>query len=346
MSIHLLAQNYLASDSSDFNEIVNFTKQNQIEKSDLDEVIQQICIADFDFDTFELIKYLVSIGGQIPTNIIMDFLQREKIDENIVEYLIVNNHYDSSKIQDILELMLKNNLDSVLETLVESMLNKSILPNLDLEMTIVQITIIRETLWSRINSLDRLSRTTEMDQWIQNLEDYLVKLKQKVPAKPYGQLPTHYHHFAIVGNPGSGKSSFVIRNTTGEFGSISKKTHFIVNLESNYAHHVIYITEINNPENLKSYRGRFNAIIIMCDTARDFDIWYSQARELISDKFIKMFITKFDLPKNNSAKIIKSMTQKYPQIGKYSISAKSCYNFDKPFLYVLKDLYADDLVLP
>ncbi|GJR55950.1 GTP-binding nuclear protein Ran-3 [Tanacetum coccineum] len=133
----------------------------------------------------------------------------------------------------------------------------------------------------------------------------------------------------IVGDEGTGNTTFVKRHLTGEF---EKKSEILKTTP------LARVSDTCNE--LASVNGQ--CAIIMFDVAsraryKNVPTWYNYIRRIYEDIPIVLCGNKVDM-KNRQVKAKQVRFHRNKNLGYYEISAKSNYNFEKPFLYLARKL--------
>lgn len=172
----------------------------------------------------------------------------------------------------------------------------------------------------------------------------------------------------LIGDGGVGKTTFIKRHLTGEF----EKRYIILGPEfnslvfhTNYGPMRLSTLDIAGQEKFGGLRDGYyvdaEGAIFMFDvtseqTYKNIGEWIADFKRVVDIKSVPMVIcgNKVDLPGSQrvvkhhqiSANLINLKKKLEKDIHYYDISAKSNYNFEKPFLYILRQLTKhDDLVL-
>lgn len=157
----------------------------------------------------------------------------------------------------------------------------------------------------------------------------------------------------LVGDGGVGKTTFVDRHRTGNFTK-----EYIATMGVEVTPLVFYTTKGPIQINVWDCAGReefgglrdgyyiaADAAIIMFDvtgpsTYKSVPSWYKSVKERIEDKPIVLCGNKVDC-KDRKVKPSHITFHKKKNLYYYDISAKSNYNFEKPFIYLLRKLMND-----
>ena len=155
----------------------------------------------------------------------------------------------------------------------------------------------------------------------------------------------------LVGDGGAGKTTFLKRHRTGEFekkylATIGVEVH-LLSFMTNYGPISFSVWDTAGQEKFgglrDGYYWRSDAAIIMFDLTNDdsvqknFEKWQTSLKRIISNVPIVGCGNKFDLL-NESSLSANISTAKYYCDDLYLISAKTNYNYDKPFLSLARKL--------
>ena len=140
---------------------------------------------------------------------------------------------------------------------------------------------------------------------------------------------------AFIGAPKVGKTAFISRHKTGEFITEHAETKLTqtTNLKFYTNKGKINITAYENCKNLEE----MDAYILLIDT-EDIDsiLYLVNIINIIPKKPMVLCFSKCDLKKQEfNIQLLK----KFIKCRYYFISAKSCYNFEKPFTIIFEQLY-------
>lgn len=153
----------------------------------------------------------------------------------------------------------------------------------------------------------------------------------------------------IVGDRGVGKSTFINRHKTGMFTRAHVPTNAIVDTLLSFSTSVgqidIIVKEVLAFQNIP----RCDGCIVMFDTCnritfKNVNIWIRDVVKSNGNIPITVCGNKVDIPARKvRTKSIRS--EQFPARGYtyYDISARSNYNFEKPFLRLLQELVANDV---
>ena len=187
--------------------------------------------------------------------------------------------------------------------------------------------------------------------------DRLENLKQKMPyylVVNIGYLKVemdYYKHYKIVvvGDGGVGKSTFLKRHRTGEFENKYLPTMGVdvipLQLHTNYGLIIFKIWDCAGQEKFGGLReGYYQAAegaIVMFDlgsglTGRNVIPWIHNVRSVVPNIPVIICGNKCDLRARKITGRIEA--QDLPGVKYYEISARSNYNFEKPFLQLAREL--------
>lgn len=158
----------------------------------------------------------------------------------------------------------------------------------------------------------------------------------------------------ILGDGGVGKTTFVKRHLTGEFNKKYEPTHGAevhpMDFETNRGPLRFSCWDTAGQERFGSLRDGYyvnaDCAILMFDvtcrlTYKNIPMWYRDIRRVCPNIPILLVGNKVDV--NNRQVRPKMVTfHRKHSIQYYEVSAKSNYNFEKPFLYLARQLYNDD----
>ncbi|KAI3891229.1 hypothetical protein MKW98_007534 [Papaver atlanticum] len=158
----------------------------------------------------------------------------------------------------------------------------------------------------------------------------------------------------IVGDGGTGKTTFVKRHLTGEFEKNYEPTIGVevhpLDFTSNHGIIRFYCWDIAGQEKSGDLRDGYfihaNCAIIMFDvtahsTYKNVRAWYRDLRRVCGDIPIVLCGNKVDVKKRQvKAKQVTFHRKKNLQY--YEISTKRNYNFERPFQYLARKLTGDD----
>ena len=175
---------------------------------------------------------------------------------------------------------------------------------------------------------------------------------QEVPADVKAQFK-----LVLVGDGGTGKTTFVKRHLSGEF---EKKYEPTINVEvhpldffTSYGKIRFWCWDTAGQEKLGGLRDGYyihgNCAIIMFDvtsrlTHKNVPIWHRDLTRVCQNIPIVLCGNKVDV-RNRQVKAKQVIFHRRKNLQYYEISARSNYQFEKPFLYLLKKLVNEDLKL-
>ncbi|XP_031389331.1 GTP-binding nuclear protein Ran-A1-like [Punica granatum] len=167
-----------------------------------------------------------------------------------------------------------------------------------------------------------------------------------------GQQTVSYPSFklVIVGDGGTGKTTFVKRHLTGEFEKIYEPTIGVevhpLDFNTTYGMIRFYCWDTAGQEKFGGLRDGYyihgQCAIIMFDvTARlsykNVPTWHRDLCRVCENIPIVLCGNKVDV-KNRQVKAKQVTFHRKKNLQYYEISAKSNYNFEKPFLYLARKL--------
>jgi GTP-binding nuclear protein Ran len=143
----------------------------------------------------------------------------------------------------------------------------------------------------------------------------------------------------LCGPSGVGKSSLLSRSITGDFKN-DVHDNVVIRFQTNYGNISLEIIQS------REYISGFDGEIIMFDLSNKMSIGNignvpvtNSPRVLIGNK---SDLSKAKVLRRTIRYLIDGMGSNSPY---YDISAKSLYNYEKPFVYLMRQLVAADLVL-
>ena len=150
----------------------------------------------------------------------------------------------------------------------------------------------------------------------------------------------------ILGDAGVGKTSFISRHTTGEFKALSAELSKL-SFYTNKGKYNLDIWDLEEKKIKEENYSSINACILMFDlteisTYNNIIQQYHNMRKVCGDIPIVMCGNKVDcIGRKVKHEDIFTLHKKF-ELQYYDISAKSTYNFEKPFLYLLRKLTKND----
>jgi GTP-binding nuclear protein Ran len=167
--------------------------------------------------------------------------------------------------------------------------------------------------------------------------------------------PVKTFKLIVLGDGGTGKTAFMTRHRTGEF---QKSYHATGKVEETklkfYTNQGLYEFQIfecggqyKYGENRKDVYQNADGCLIFFDktsriTYKSLPEWFKEFRE-VSQSPVVICGNKCDC-KEIKVKPEEIQFHKKTQCQYYDISAKSNYNFDKPFLYLLRKLTGNEVL--
>jgi GTP-binding nuclear protein Ran len=157
----------------------------------------------------------------------------------------------------------------------------------------------------------------------------------------------------IVGDGGCGKTAFVTRHCTGEFAKKYTATTGVnvnfLTFSTSKGDITVNVWDFAGQEKFTSRELHYQdaqAAIIMFDVTsylsyRNVVFWYNEIKQICPDIPIVLCGSKVDIKERKV--IPKDISfHRMNNIQYYDISSMSNYNFEKPFLYILRRLFGDD----
>ncbi len=167
-------------------------------------------------------------------------------------------------------------------------------------------------------------------------------------------MENYSHKIVFVGDEGVGKTTFITRHMTGEF-----EKRYIATQEKELRSILFYtnkgkigfdILDIAGQEKFGLSTDRFtraDCAVVMFDLTslvsyKNAKVWVDLVRKAVPDIPIVLCGNKVDI-KNRKVKPSDITMQRDLNLLKYyDISAKSNYNFEKPFLTFVRHFYGED----
>jgi len=167
------------------------------------------------------------------------------------------------------------------------------------------------------------------------------------PAQPI-EIPSY--KLILVGDGGTGKTTFVKRHLTGEFekkyvATLGVEVHPL-NFHTNYGQIVFNVWDTAGQEKFGGLRDGYyiqgKCAIIMFDvtsrvTYKSVANWHRDLVRVCENIPIVLCGNKVDI-KDRKVKIKQITFHRKKNLQYYDISAKSNYNFEKPFLWLARKL--------
>lgn len=158
----------------------------------------------------------------------------------------------------------------------------------------------------------------------------------------------------ILGDGGVGKTTFVKRHLTGEFNKRYEPTHGVdvhpMDFETSRGPLRFSCWDTAGQERFGSLRDGYyvnaDCAILMFDvtcrlTYKNIPMWYRDIRRVCPNIPILLVGNKVDVHNRQVRPKMVTFHRKH-SLQYYEVSAKSNYNFEKPFLYLVRQLYNDD----
>jgi len=169
-------------------------------------------------------------------------------------------------------------------------------------------------------------------------------------AQPQVQLQAPTFKLILVGDGGTGKTTFVKRHLTGEFekkyvATMGVEVHPL-NFHTNYGQIVFNVWDTAGQEKFGGLRDGYyiqgKCAIIMFDvtsrvTYKNVANWHRDLVRVCENIPIVLCGNKVDI-KDRKVKIKQITFHRKKNLQYYDISAKSNYNFEKPFLWLARKL--------
>lgn len=166
----------------------------------------------------------------------------------------------------------------------------------------------------------------------------------------------HYHYtIAVIGMGGVGKTTYITRLKTGEF-----TPNYIHTIYSNYSKNLTFYTSVGTVgvsiiENNTVPTDEADAYILMFDLIQTngwnsttkvlLNNWYTTIRQNYGNVPIILCGNKCDLLGTYTIVSNSKIQQVKKDMIYYQVSAKSNYNFEKPFLTIFRNLITPSLQL-
>lgn len=158
----------------------------------------------------------------------------------------------------------------------------------------------------------------------------------------------------LVGDGGTGKTTFVKRHLTGEFekkyvATMGAEVHPLT-FSTNLGKITFYCWDTAGQEKFGGLRDGYyiggNAAIIMFDvtarvTYKSVPVWHKDLVRVCENIPIVLCGNKVDC-KDRKVKPKDIVFHRRKNLQYYDISAKSNYNFEKPFLYIIRKITGDN----
>jgi len=171
-----------------------------------------------------------------------------------------------------------------------------------------------------------------------------------IPAASQVQLQSPTFKLILVGDGGTGKTTFVKRHLTGEFekkyvATMGVEVHPL-NFHTNYGQIVFNVWDTAGQEKFGGLRDGYyiqgKCAIIMFDvtsrvTYKNVANWHRDLVRVCESIPIVLCGNKVDI-KDRKVKIKQITFHRKKNLQYYDISAKSNYNFEKPFLWLARKL--------
>jgi len=174
-------------------------------------------------------------------------------------------------------------------------------------------------------------------------------------ALPGMQVPAEYPSFklVVVGDGGTGKTTFVKRHLTGEFDKKYEPTMGVevhpLDFTTNRGQIRFFCWDTAGQEKFGGLRDGYyihgQCAIIMFDvtsrlTYKNVPYWHRDLCRVCENIPIVLCGNKVDV-KNRQVRPKQVVFHRKKNLQYYEISAKSNYNFEKPFLYLARKLVGD-----
>lgn len=143
----------------------------------------------------------------------------------------------------------------------------------------------------------------------------------------------------LCGPESVGKSSFITRHFTGDF---SNNINDNVTLRFNTNHGLVTLNITQSREYKQGFNGEMIMFSLTDTISTEFVTYLPQV-----DTPRVLLGNKVDVPNRKVSihllrQLINLKSTKYTY---YHVSAKSCYNYEKPFLYLMRQLIAPDVIM-
>jgi GTP-binding nuclear protein Ran len=175
---------------------------------------------------------------------------------------------------------------------------------------------------------------------------------QQVPVQPQQQVVAEFK-LVLVGDGGVGKTTFVKRHLTGEFEKKYIATQGVevtnITFYTNHGPIKFNIWDTAGQEKLGGLREGYyigaHASLIMFDvtsriTYKNVPKWYKDLTRICENIPIVLVGNKVDC-KDRKVKARQITFHRKRNLQYYDVSAKSNYQYEKPFLWILRRLVGD-----
>ena len=157
----------------------------------------------------------------------------------------------------------------------------------------------------------------------------------------------------LVGDGGVGKTTFVKRHKTGEFEKLYEPTRGVdvhpISFDTNRGRICFRVWDTAGQEKFGSLRDGYyiggHCAIIMFDTTarityKNVPMWYRDLVRVCPNIPLVLVGNKVDI-KERKVKVKQINFHRKHNIGYYDMSAKSNFNYEKPFLHLARQLVQD-----
>ena len=181
-----------------------------------------------------------------------------------------------------------------------------------------------------------------------------AEAKMSVPGMAPSEQGVPEFKLVIVGDGGVGKTTFVKRHKTGEFEKKYEPTRNVevhpMDFNTNRGKLRFYCWDTAGQEKFGGLRDGYyihgQCAIIMFDvtsrlTYKNVPTWHRDLSRVCENIPIVLCGNKVDV-KNRQVKAKQVNFHRKKNLQYYEISAKSNYNFEKPFLYLSRKLVGDN----
>nr|QBK93151.1 MAG: Ras family GTPase [Pithovirus LCPAC403] len=165
-------------------------------------------------------------------------------------------------------------------------------------------------------------------------------------------MENHSHKIAFIGDGGVGKTTLLTRHITGEFEKKYLATQGIdsktMSFSTNKGRIIFNILDVSGQEKFGLSANHFigaECAVVMFDVTstisyKNVEFWVNHLRKAVPEIPIILCGNKVDIIDRKVKDI--TMHRDLKLLKYYDISAKSNYNFEKPFLALARHFHGDD----